>query len=569
MLTATYSPEDDKLRLYSLMRLDKDTYDLVRNAGFKYAPKQELFVAMWSIQREDFLLTLVDKITDEDTSLVDRAEAKHERLSILSDKKKDEAISARATVKSIADGIPFGQPILIGHHSEKHARKDAEKIQRNMDKAVSCWNQAGYWKDRAAGAKQHARYKMRNDVRFRRIKKIESAKRKVEKDTAQMQFVLRFYQGELKTKSGASINPLDKDRATSFLNVHDSYSILLENGERDFSPSYLLDQDKITVEEIQRQRLHRMPILLAYQERTMAHLLLRLEYETAMLEEAGGLITDKILPEKGGACRSWVCSHKGVWRYIQKVNKVSITLLDNWGNGGRNFKRLIPFDKIQDMMSKEQVDAIRDSEGMLQEDALGFTLLDTTAPAEAPVKEDMQEAFEQLEAAAKQGVSTLTCKNLFPTPTEVAERMVRLLDIDAGHSVLEPSAGTGNLLRALPNLRPDGYVTAVEIQPQLCAVLNPLADEIINTDFLEWEPGTLFDRILMNPPFDHGIDIKHIKKALTLLADDGILVALCADGPKQREAFECSCSAYIPLPEKSFQQQGTNVNVAIAVFDKR
>jgi hypothetical protein len=40
--TATYSPEDNKLRLYSSTRLDRELYARVRGAGFIYAPKQEL-----------------------------------------------------------------------------------------------------------------------------------------------------------------------------------------------------------------------------------------------------------------------------------------------------------------------------------------------------------------------------------------------------------------------------------------------------------------------------------------------------------------------------------------------
>ena len=58
----------------------------------------------------------------------------------------------------------------------------------------------------------------------------------------------------------------------------------------------------------------------------------RLAYERAMLADAGGTITDKTGPEKGGAVRCWV--GRGSWVYIQKVNKISVTLLDNWGNGG-------------------------------------------------------------------------------------------------------------------------------------------------------------------------------------------------------------------------------------------
>ncbi len=67
--TATYSPEDNKLRLYSSTRLDRELYARVRGAGFIYAPKQELFVApMWTPEREDLLIELCGEIDDEDPS---------------------------------------------------------------------------------------------------------------------------------------------------------------------------------------------------------------------------------------------------------------------------------------------------------------------------------------------------------------------------------------------------------------------------------------------------------------------------------------------------------------------
>jgi hypothetical protein len=43
--TANYSPEDNKLRLYSTTRLDSETYARVKAAGFIWAPKKDLFVA--------------------------------------------------------------------------------------------------------------------------------------------------------------------------------------------------------------------------------------------------------------------------------------------------------------------------------------------------------------------------------------------------------------------------------------------------------------------------------------------------------------------------------------------
>ncbi len=45
MYRATYSPDDNKLRLYAVSRLDPETYKKVHDAGFRWAPKQALFVA--------------------------------------------------------------------------------------------------------------------------------------------------------------------------------------------------------------------------------------------------------------------------------------------------------------------------------------------------------------------------------------------------------------------------------------------------------------------------------------------------------------------------------------------
>src|SRR5262245_66437379 len=54
--------------------------------------------------------------------------------------------------------------------------------------------------------------------------------------------------------------------------------------------------------------------------------------------------------------------------------------------------------------------------------------------------------FKQLAEQIKNGVQVIVADQLFPTPPELAERMVDLLEVEAGVCVLEPSAGTGNLI---------------------------------------------------------------------------------------------------------------------------
>src|SRR5687767_1664617 len=122
--TATYSPEDNKLRFYPDARLAREDYDSIKSAGFKWAPKQELFVApMWTPEREDLLLMWCGEIGDEDKSLIERTEERAERFEDYSDKRKEDAGQAHKAVESICEHIPLGQPILVGHHSEKRARK--------------------------------------------------------------------------------------------------------------------------------------------------------------------------------------------------------------------------------------------------------------------------------------------------------------------------------------------------------------------------------------------------------------------------------------------------------------
>ena len=149
--TGSYDPEDNKLRLRAFARLPPDIYARVKAAGFSWAPRQQLFVApKWTPEREDLLLELCGgEIGDEDTSLVQRAEERAERFEGYEERRTTEALRAKEAVARIADNIPLGQPILVGHHSERHARRDAERIRSGMRKAVNLWRTAQYWSSRA------------------------------------------------------------------------------------------------------------------------------------------------------------------------------------------------------------------------------------------------------------------------------------------------------------------------------------------------------------------------------------------------------------------------------------
>ena len=167
MYRATYSPDDNKLRLYAVSRLDPETYKKVHDAGFRWAPEQALFVApAWTPGREDVLLSLAGEIEDEDSTLAERQEARAERFTGYSGKRASESAQALDEVERLAAMIPPGQPILVGHHSERRARRDAQRIENGMKRAVMLFERAEYWEERARSALLHAKYKERPDVLY-------------------------------------------------------------------------------------------------------------------------------------------------------------------------------------------------------------------------------------------------------------------------------------------------------------------------------------------------------------------------------------------------------------------
>lgn len=188
---------------------------------------------------------------------------------------------------------------------------------------------------------------------------------------------------------------------------------------------------------------------------------------------------------------------------------------------------------------------------------------------------DKAKYFKQDKARAPQ---------LFPTPTDLARRMVHLAKVSPSSRVLEPSAGTGRLIDAVTtefwnemHIGPK-YLTAVELSTVLCSrlymkrmQLTGATDEnfpIVQGDFLA-QNGNLgkFDVILMNPPFADGADIKHIEHAMKFLNPGGRLVAICADGPRQNDRLRPMVEAFgglwEPLPEGTFSEQGTNVRTVL------
>jgi hypothetical protein len=167
----------------------------------------------------------------------------------------------------------------------------------------------------------------------------------------------------------------------------------------------------------------------------------------------------------------------------------------------------------------------------------------------------------------------------FPTPRPVIEQMLELAAIESHHRVLEPSCGKGDILDALKESHQDIVLHAIEWNRTLSDVLSAKGHDVEYGDFLE-HVG-VYDRILMNPPFEQGADMAHIQHAYSLLAAGGRLVSVISEGPffrsdKQSTAFrewlEQVGGETEQLPEDAFQGREafreTGVRTRLLTVDK-
>ncbi len=139
--------------------------------------------------------------------------------------------------------------------------------------------------------------------------------------------------------------------------------------------------------------------------------------------------------------------------------------------------------------------------------------------------------------AIEAGGRSINKYHLYPTPLVLTDFIrdytgVRYLGCGTNKPirVLEPSIGEGALMDALVEMgRLDGRefdVTGFEIDPLNAFIAQEKGYDVEVCDFLETEPTGDFQLILMNPPFQSDLYIKHIQHAQKFLAPRGKLISV-------------------------------------------
>lgn len=163
----------------------------------------------------------------------------------------------------------------------------------------------------------------------------------------------------------------------------------------------------------------------------------------------------------------------------------------------------------------------------------------------------------------------------YETPAEVIDKMIDLLDAEDGDTILEPSAGSGAILKKLAEKFSKLTMYYCEINTERIAQCAGLAN-FICSDFLEVTKDR-FDgvlKIIMNPPFSKQQDITHLKHAISICQPTSKIVCVLSESAffrtnkKTVEFWEyvrdkCEILETIELDHGAFKQSGTMVKTRI------
>lgn len=171
--------------------------------------------------------------------------------------------------------------------------------------------------------------------------------------------------------------------------------------------------------------------------------------------------------------------------------------------------------------------------------------------------------------------------SFFPTPKPIIQKMLQQADIQPTDRVLEPSAGKGDILDLIRREHPDVDLQAIERNRTLQDILTAKGHGTIVEygDFLEHQGE--YNKIVMNPPFEKGQDIDHVRHAYELLADGGRLISVMCKGPffrtdaksqEFREWLDLLDHEIENLPEDAFQSvesfRQTGVQTVLVTIEK-
>ncbi|MEV4748976.1 DUF3560 domain-containing protein [Streptosporangium sp. NPDC049248] len=442
----------------------------------------------------------------------DRLEDRRLRLATKAERHAGRAAAAADRANGLSERFAGGQPILVGHHSERGARRDQQRMDAAMRTSIEEDSTAQDAARRANAVGRQAAYSARPRVTARRIKTAESELRVIQKNL-------------------------------------DGYK--RRHLKHDGTPYYIEEHKPATGDYRER--------LLARQ----AQLNNQLAYDREQLAAA----TDDGEFVEWGKHNIHVGDRVWAWGYNGLATKTNPTTVrvgfrDHWQ----------PLIKYTDVL---QVECPHGDEPALAS-APEPARPQSARPKIEVSKVDIEQLRAAAQMASNVVVSRDREAFVSPPAVvarlmEVADIQpgMAVLEPSAGTGNIAAAAVEAGAVVDCVELDNGLANVLVERVPGVNCVRR---QDFLELDRVEQDA---YDRVVMNPPFSGGQDIAHVTHALSFVKPGGRLVAVMGAGVtfhkvkvavEFRQLIEDRGGDIIPLPPDAFTTSGTTVNTVIVVI---
>lgn len=120
-------------------------------------------------------------VVDAEASIAEAAEARADRLGGRADRLGALSEAARAAADRVFDAIPFGQPLLVGHHSYKADRNRRERAWNQLGRSYELGREAAKAAAAAEVAGDRMRYRHTPVTVANRIERLSAERRRIER----------------------------------------------------------------------------------------------------------------------------------------------------------------------------------------------------------------------------------------------------------------------------------------------------------------------------------------------------------------------------------------------------
>ena len=166
-----------------------ETRTSMKQMGFRYKPRGKAWSAKWTVEREKFAKGLAGGIGIVDIKPNWMQKATY--AGQMAQKHEQESKERHEQFRKELESIPFGQPILVGHYSEKSHRAHLKRLDKQMEMSMREHNIAKSFAERQNRMMFKAKGESAGLI-YRRIEKLEAEKRKWLREIKLLEFAEKY-----------------------------------------------------------------------------------------------------------------------------------------------------------------------------------------------------------------------------------------------------------------------------------------------------------------------------------------------------------------------------------------